>query len=63
MVVNRQDVLTRPLIGRWWQSNLYSETELREALRAAGFSRAAFPGFPAAGRHLSVWGHVVDAAR
>jgi SAM-dependent methyltransferase len=63
LFITRRNWLTRPLIGRWWQSNLYSRAELREAFLAAGFSRAAFPGFPAAGKHLSVWGHVVDAAR
>ncbi len=63
LFITRDNWLTRPLIGRWWQSNLYREAELREAFRAAGFSRAELPGFPLAAKHLSVWGHVVDAAR
>jgi len=63
LFITRRNWFTRPLIGRWWRSNLYSESELREAFGAAGFSRARFPGFPLAGRHLSIWGHVVDAVR
>ena len=63
LFITRDNWLTRPLIGRWWQSNLYREAELREAFRAAGFSRAELPGFPLAAKHLSVWGHVVDALR
>jgi hypothetical protein len=49
------------LIGRWWQSNLYTAPELMQAFRAAGFSRVRFPGFPFAARYLSAWGHVVEA--
>jgi hypothetical protein len=37
---------TRLLIARWWQSNLYTVSELMQAFRAAGFSRVDFPGFP-----------------
>lgn len=63
LFITRDNWLTRPLIGRWWQSNLYGEAELHEAFAAAGFSRCAFPGFPLEAKYLSVWGHVVDAAR
>ena len=63
LFITRDNWLTRPLIGRWWRSNLYGEAELREAFRAAGFSRCAFPGFPLEAKHLAAWGHVVDAAR
>ena len=63
LFITRRNPLTRPLIGRWWRSNLYSKAELTRAFRDAGFSNARFPGFPIAARHLSVWGHVVDAAR
>jgi len=46
-----------------WRSNLYSETELREAFGSASFSRARFASFPVAGQHLSLWRYIVDAAR
>ena len=61
LFVTRRNPLTRLLIGRWWQSNLYSAPDLTQAFTAAGFSRVRFPGFPLAARHLSAWGHVVEA--
>jgi SAM-dependent methyltransferase len=61
LFVTRRNPLTRMLIGRWWQSNLYTAPELMQAFRAAGFSRVRFPGFPFAARYLSAWGHVVEA--
>jgi SAM-dependent methyltransferase len=61
LFMTRRNPLTRVLIGRWWQSNLYTASELREAFRAAGFSGVTFPGFPLAARYLSTWGHVVEA--
>ena len=63
LFVTRRSPFTRLLIGRWWQSNLYSAPELTKAFRAAGFSRFHFPGFPFAARYLSAWGHVVEAER
>src|SRR5262245_55401892 len=63
LFITRRNPLTRLLIGRWWQSNLYSARELAEAFRAARFSRVRFPGFPLAARYLAAWGHVVEAER
>jgi SAM-dependent methyltransferase len=63
LFVTRRNPFTRLLIGRWWQSNLYSAPELSGAFAAAGFSRVRFPGFPLAARHLAPWGHVVEAER
>ena len=61
LFVTRRNPLTRLMIGRWWQSNLYSRPELAAAFQRAGFAEARFPGFPLAARHLAVWGHVVEA--
>jgi SAM-dependent methyltransferase len=61
LFVTRRNPLTRILIGRWWHSNLYTRAELTAAFQRAGFGRVRFPGFPLAARHLSVWGHVVEA--
>jgi SAM-dependent methyltransferase len=61
LFVTRRNPLTRVLIGRWWQSNLYAKEELRAAFRAAGFARVRFPGFPLAAKYLAMWGHVVVA--
>jgi SAM-dependent methyltransferase len=61
LFVTRRNPLTRIMIGRWWQSNLYTAPELADAFQRAGFSRFALPGFPLAARYLSVWGHVVEA--
>lgn len=63
LFVTRRNPLTRMLIGRWWQSNLYTAAELEAAFRAAGFRTIRFAGFPLAACHLSVWGHVVEATR
>jgi SAM-dependent methyltransferase len=63
LFMTRRNWLTRPLIGRWWQSNLYRADELREAFAQAGFSTFTFRPFPLAARYLSVWGHVMEATR
>ncbi len=63
LFITRRNWLTRPLIGRWWRSNLYGKGELRDAFRRAGFSRFEFIRFPASARHLALWGHVVEATR
>jgi cyclopropane fatty-acyl-phospholipid synthase-like methyltransferase len=63
LFVTRRNPLTRLLIGRWWQSNLYSAGELSDAFRTAGFSDVRFPGFPLVARYLAPWGHVVEAER
>jgi SAM-dependent methyltransferase len=59
--ITRRNWMTRPLIGRWWQANLYEKRELEEAFRSAGFEEVAFGRFPAAFRHLALWGHIVEA--
>ncbi|MFI5316858.1 MAG: class I SAM-dependent methyltransferase [Myxococcota bacterium] len=63
LFITKRNWLTRPLIGRWWRSNLYDAAELRDAFARAGFSRAELLRFPPAGLHLALWGHIVDAAR
>jgi SAM-dependent methyltransferase len=62
LFITRRNWLTRPLIGRWWQANLYGAAELSERFRQAGFSRFGFGSFPVAARHLSLWGHIVEAS-
>jgi SAM-dependent methyltransferase len=59
--ITRDNWLTRPMIGAWWQSNVYSEATLRERFEAAGYSGIAFRRFPAAFRHLAMWGHIIEA--
>ena len=61
LFMTRRNPLTRVLIGRWWHSNLYTESELAESFRQAGFSRVAFRSFPLSARYLAVWGHIVEA--
>jgi 2-polyprenyl-3-methyl-5-hydroxy-6-metoxy-1,4-benzoquinol methylase len=63
LFMTRRNPLTRVLIGGWWQSNLYTATELANCLREAGFSRSGFRAFPLSARHLSMWGHIVEAQR
>jgi ubiquinone/menaquinone biosynthesis C-methylase UbiE len=63
LFITRRNWLTRPLIGRWWQSNLYEADELRRALQEAGFASIGFRPFPASFRYLSLWGHIIEARR
>lgn len=61
LFVTRRNCLTRPLIGRWWKGNLYSAPEIRTAFQATGFDSIELGRFPPAFRHLSLWGHIVEA--
>jgi ubiquinone/menaquinone biosynthesis C-methylase UbiE len=61
LFITRRNWLTRPLIGRWWQSNLYDADELRRAFREAGFASIVFRRFPASFRHFDLWGYIIEA--
>ena len=63
LFMTRRNLLTRVLIGRWWESNLYGAEELRHAFRRAGLSAFAFRSFPPRARYLAVWGYIVEAQR
>jgi cyclopropane fatty-acyl-phospholipid synthase-like methyltransferase len=63
LFITRRNPFTRLLIGLWWAANLYTKDELRDAFQAAGFSEISFRRFPAAAKHLSLWGHIVEARR
>ncbi len=63
LFMTRRNPLTRVMIGRWWESNLYTAAELTDAFQRAGYSRFAFPGFPLRACYLSTWGHVIEAER
>jgi ubiquinone/menaquinone biosynthesis C-methylase UbiE len=62
LFITRRNWLTRPLIGKWWDSNLYTAPELTEALDRAGFRDVTFGTFPFWYRYLDPWGYVVEAA-
>ena len=61
LFITRRNWLTRPLIGRWWQSNLYTKRELEQAFRKAGFASITFCQFPPPFRYLALWGYIVEA--
>jgi SAM-dependent methyltransferase len=61
LFITRRNWLMKPLIGWWWSANLYSAAELEETFRRAGFSDVRFESFPLPFRHLSLWGHIVEA--
>jgi hypothetical protein len=61
--ITKRNWLTRPLIERWWQSNLYDKDELLDAFRCAGFSHAGFAAFPLAARYLAAWGYIIEAQK
>jgi ubiquinone/menaquinone biosynthesis C-methylase UbiE len=62
LFITRRNWLMRPLIGKWWDSNLYTAPELIEALDGAGFKDVTFGAFPIWYKHLASWGHIVEAA-
>jgi SAM-dependent methyltransferase len=62
LFITRRNWLTRPLIGWWWRSTLYTRAELVELFRQAGFTEFGFGVFPPTARHLSLWGHIVEAS-
>jgi cyclopropane fatty-acyl-phospholipid synthase-like methyltransferase len=61
LFITRRNWLTRLLIGRWWQSNLYEDVELDQVFRAAGFTSIAFRRFPPRFRYLGLWGYIIEA--
>jgi cyclopropane fatty-acyl-phospholipid synthase-like methyltransferase len=61
LFITRQNWLMRPLIGHWWDANLYQAAELEESFRLAGFSTIVFRRFPFPYKHLSLWGHIIEA--
>jgi len=61
LFITRRNWLTRPLIGRWWQSNLYKESEVAQAFREAGFASITFRQFPLRFRYLALWGYIIEA--
>ncbi|HEY8155626.1 MAG TPA: class I SAM-dependent methyltransferase [Myxococcota bacterium] len=61
LFITRRNWLTRLLIGRWWQSNLYRDTELGQAFQEAGFTSIAFRRFPPPFRYLGLWGYIIEA--
>jgi cyclopropane fatty-acyl-phospholipid synthase-like methyltransferase len=63
LFITRDNWLMRPMIGRWWRSNLYTAQQLREAFTLAGFSAVAFRSFPPLYRYLASWGHIIEAQR
>ena len=62
LFVTRDNRFTRLLIGRWWKANCYREAEVEKYLRQAGFSNVTFSSFPGLYKHLSLWGHIVEAS-
>jgi ubiquinone/menaquinone biosynthesis C-methylase UbiE len=62
LFITKRNWLMRPLIGRWWDSNLYTAPELTKALDRAGFRDVTFGTFPLWYKYLASWGHVVEAS-
>lgn len=59
--ISRRNWMMRYLIERWWSAQLYTREELAAALAQAGLADVRFHRFPAAHRHLGLWGHFVEA--
>ncbi len=62
LFITQDNALMRPLVGRWWDSNLYTRAELAAAFAEAGFPDVVFDRFPPAYAHLNLWGHIVRTA-
>jgi cyclopropane fatty-acyl-phospholipid synthase-like methyltransferase len=61
LFITRRNWLTKTLIERWWDANLYEASELEESFRRAGFPSVTFGRFPFPYRYLSLWGHIIEA--
>jgi ubiquinone/menaquinone biosynthesis C-methylase UbiE len=61
LFITRENSIMRLLIGRWWQSNVYTLEELSESFSLAGFSSVAFRKFPFFLSYLNTWGYIVEA--
>ena len=60
LFITRRNVLMDPLIGRWWDSNLYTRDEIEAAFQQAGFAETTFHKFPGMFAYLNLWGYVVE---
>jgi cyclopropane fatty-acyl-phospholipid synthase-like methyltransferase len=63
LFITRRNLITRPLIGQWWQSNLYKANELDQSFREAGFTHIMFRHFTPLFRYLAPWGYIIEARK
>ncbi len=63
LFITRKNPITKLLIRRWWQGNLYTRSELEADFRGAGFTETSFKRFPLLFSYLNLWGHIVEARR
>lgn len=61
LFIARNNWLTKPLVGHWWNSELYGREELDAAFAQAGFSTLRYHHFPAPFRHFDFWARIVEA--
>jgi len=61
LFITRKNWLMKRLITSWWRANCYQQNELIDYFRRADFSDVKFSTFPLPYKHLSVWGHIVEA--
>lgn len=61
LFITRKNWIMRHLIGRWWQSNIYTVAEVQESFSRAGFSTIEFRRFPLLFSYLGLWGFIVEA--
>ena len=59
--ITRRNALMKVLIEWWWKANVYTQDELREIFRQAGFDAITFSRFPWPFWHLNLWGLIVEA--
>lgn len=61
LFMTKKNWLMNAVIGKWWSAETYTQAELREAFRDAGFGSVAFDRFRLQYSYLNLWGHVVVA--
>jgi len=59
--ITRRNALMKGLIECWWKANIYTQDELRQTYREAGFDEITFHRFPWPFFHLNLWGLIVEA--
>ncbi len=61
LFITRSNWLMKPLVGCWWDAELYTREALEAVFAKAGFAAPTFHRFPVPFRHLDLWGHIVEA--
>jgi ubiquinone/menaquinone biosynthesis C-methylase UbiE len=63
LFITRKNWIMQLLVGRWWQSNVYTAADLKESFSQSGFSTIEFRKFPLTACYMNLWGLIVEARK